>query len=103
MTEKRKVYEEKYEAQLKEWNAEITLFNARADKAKVEAKIEYYKLIETLQGKQDTARMKLQELRTSDDDVWEDIRTGAENVLSEVTTAFKSVAERFEKQEAVCT
>jgi predicted methyltransferase len=96
MADKRKVYEDKFDEQLKEWNAEITLFNAKADKAKAEAKIEYYKMIETLQGKQDTARIKLQELRTAGDDAWEDIRTGAENVWSEVTAAFQSVAERFE-------
>jgi len=96
MADKRKVYEAKFDAQLKEWNAEITLFNAKADKAKAEAKIEYYKMIETLQGKQDTARMKLQELRTAGDDVWEDIRAGAENVWSDVMTAFQSAAERFE-------
>ena len=96
MADKRKVYEAKFDAQLKEWNAEITLLNAKADKASAEAKIEYYKMIETLQGKQDTARMKLQELRTAGDDAWEDIRTGAENVWSEVTTAFQSVAEKFE-------
>jgi DNA polymerase III delta prime subunit len=96
MADKRKVYEEKFDAQLKEWSAEIALLNAKADKAKAEAKNEYYKMIEALQGKQDKARIKLQELRTAGDDAWEDIRTGAENVWSEVNTAFQSVAERFE-------
>jgi hypothetical protein len=95
MADKRKIYEDKFDAQLKEWNAEITLFNAKADKANAEAKIGYYKMIETLQGKQDTARIKLQELRTADDDEWEDIRTGAENVWSEVTAAFQSAAAGF--------
>jgi hypothetical protein len=48
-----------------------------------------------LQGKQDTARMKLQELRTVGDDVWEDLKTGAENVCDEVKTAFQGAALRF--------
>jgi hypothetical protein len=48
--------------QLKEWSAEIALLKARSHKAKAEAKIEYYKTIETLQGKQGAARTKLQEL-----------------------------------------
>lgn len=95
MKDKRKAYEEKFDAQLKEWSAEIALLNAKADKAKAEAKIEYYKTIEALQGKQDTARAKLQELRTTSDDAWEDLEAGAENVWSEVKTAFHSAASRF--------
>jgi multidrug resistance efflux pump len=95
MTDKRKAYEEKFDAQLKEWSAEIALLKAKADKAKAEAKIEYYKTIETLQGKQDGASTKLQELRAAGDDAWEDIKTGAENVWTEVKTAFNSVASRF--------
>lgn len=95
MADKRKIYEEKFDAQLKEWNAEIILLNAKADKAKTEVKDEFYKMIETLQGKQDTAKMKLHELRNAGDDAWEDIRTGAENVWSDVKTAFQSAAARF--------
>ncbi|MCX5811295.1 MAG: coiled coil domain-containing protein [Proteobacteria bacterium] len=95
MTDKRKAYEEKFDAQLKEWMAEIALFNAKADKTKAEAKIEYYKMIETLQGKQDAARTKLQELRTAGDDAWEDLKTGAENVWTEVKTSFQSAASRL--------
>jgi hypothetical protein len=95
MTDKRKAYEERFDAQLKEWSAEIALLNAKAGKAKAEAKMEYYKTIETLQGKQDTARTKLQELRTAGDDAWEDLKTGAESVWTEVKTAFNSATSRF--------
>ena len=59
MTDKRKAYEEKLDAQLEEWNAQIALLKARADKAKAEAKIEYYKTIEALQHKQDETRANL--------------------------------------------
>lgn len=95
MTDKRKAYEEKFDAQLKEWSAQIALLNAKADKAKAEVKIEYYKTIETLRSNQDAAKMKLQELRTAGDDAWEDLKTGAENVWTEVKTAFQSAASRF--------
>jgi len=95
MKDKRKIYEEKIDAQLKEWNTEIALLNAKADKAKAEAKVEYYKTIETLQGMQDKARMKLQEIRTTGDDVWDDLKTSAENVWAEVNSAFQSAATKF--------
>jgi len=95
MTDKRKAYEEKFDAQLKERSAEIALLKAKADKARAEAKIEYYKTIETLQGKQNMARTTLQELRAAGDDAWEDLKTGAENVWTEVKSAFNSAASKF--------
>ena len=95
MTDKRKAYEEKFDAQLGELSAQIVLLKAKADKAKAEVKIEYYKTIENLQGKQDAARTKFLELRTVSDDVWEDIKAGAENVLDDVKTAFNRAISRF--------
>ena len=95
MTDKRKAYEEKFDAQLKEWSAAIALLKAKGDKARTEAKTEYQKTIETLQGKLDAARTKSQELRAAGDDAWEDLKTGAENVWAEVKTAFQSAVSRF--------
>jgi len=95
MKDKRKAYEEKLDAQLEEWNAQIALFKARADKAKAEAKIEYYKTIEALQHRQDEARAKLSELKTSGDEAWEDLKTGAEKVWAEVKAAFHGAASKF--------
>jgi hypothetical protein len=93
--EKRKAYEEKLDAQLKEWNAQIALFKARADKAKAEAKIEYYKTIEGLQHKENEARAKLHELSTAGDEAWEDLKTGAEKAWDEVKAAFRNAGLKF--------
>ena len=95
MTEKRKAYEEKLDAQLKEWSAQIALFKARADKAKAEAKIEYYKTIETLQHGQDKARVKLHELKNAGDEAWEDLKTGTEKAWAEVKAAFHSAVSKL--------
>ncbi len=64
MMDKRKAYEEKLDAQLEEWSAQIALLKARAAKAKAEAKIEYNETIEALQHRQEEARAKLHELKT---------------------------------------
>ena len=95
MKEKRKAYEEKFDAQLDEWKAQIALLKARADKAKAEAKIEYYETIETLQHRQDEAGTKLHELKTAGDEVWEDLKTGAEKAWAEVKTAFHEATYKF--------
>lgn len=52
-------------------------------------------MVETLQRKQETAIMKLQELKAAGDDGWEDLKTGAEKAWDEVKTALQSAASRF--------
>lgn len=94
--DERKTYEEKLNAQLKEWSAEIALLNAKADKATAETKIEYYKMITIVERKQETAAMKFQELRAAGDDGWEDLKAGAEKAWAAVKTALQSAASKFE-------
>jgi chromosome segregation ATPase len=95
MNDKRKAYEEKLDAQLKEWNAQITLLRAKAKNAKAGAKVDYYKTIEALEQKQDKAKTKLQELKTAGNEAWEAVKTGAEKAWTEVKTAYHDAASRF--------
>ena len=95
MKDTRKAYEEKLDAQLKEWNAQIALLKAKADNARADAKIEYYKTIDALQHKQNDARTKLLELKTAGDEAWEDLKTGAEKAWTEVKTAYHEASARF--------
>jgi len=95
MTDKRKAYEEKLDAQLKEWNAQIALIKAKAENAKADAKIDSYKTIETLEHKQVQAKTKLQELKTSGDEAWEAVKGGAEKAWAEVKAAYHDAASKF--------
>jgi len=47
----KKAYEQKFEAQLKEWNAEIEKLKTKAGKAKAEAHIAYHENIEKIKEK----------------------------------------------------
>jgi predicted ATP-binding protein involved in virulence len=95
MNGKRKAYVEKFDAQLKEWSAEIAQFKAKADKAQAEAKIEYYKTIRVLQYMRDQAEIKLDKLKTASDDAWEDLMVGTEKAWAEIKTSFQDAASRF--------
>jgi hypothetical protein len=95
MTDKRKAYEEKLGAQLKEWNAEIALLKAKAENARADFKVEYATKIDTLQHKRDIAKERLRELKDAGDEAWEDLKTGAEKAWAEVKTAFHDVAAKF--------
>jgi len=68
---------------------------ARADKAKAEAKVEYYTTIEALQLKRDTARAKLNELKTSGEDAWDNLKAGVEKAWAEVKSAFYAAASKL--------
>lgn len=95
MKDKRKAYEEKLDAQLKEWSAEIALLKAKADNAKADARIEYIKTIDALQRKQNEAATKLRELKAAGDEAWEDLKTGAEKAWADVKTAYHDASSRF--------
>jgi chromosome segregation ATPase len=95
MEDKRKAYEEKLDAQLKEWNAQIALLKARAENAKADAKVDYHKAIEALEHKQDKAKTKLQELKTAGDEAWDAVKTGAEKAWAEVKTAYHDAVSKF--------
>jgi hypothetical protein len=61
-----------------------------ADKGKAEAKTEYYKNIEALQRRHDEAGKKLHELKSANDEAWDDLKTALEKVWDEVMTADRS-------------
>ncbi|HUN54779.1 MAG TPA: hypothetical protein VMU29_06440 [Smithella sp.] len=56
MKDKRKAFEAMIHGQLKEWDTQITLLKARADKGKAEVKIEYIKTFQALRRRQEKAR-----------------------------------------------
>ena len=95
MKDKRKAYEEKLDAQLEEWNAQIALLKGKAANAKSDAKIDYNKTIDALEHKKDEAKNKLQELKTAGDEAWEDVKAGAEKAWAEVKTAYHDAASKF--------
>jgi predicted nucleotide-binding protein (sugar kinase/HSP70/actin superfamily) len=90
-------YEDMIDAQLKEWSAQIALLTLKfkADRTKAEVKIDYYKIIDAVQRKQEEARTKLQELKTAGDEAWEDVKKGAEKAWSEVKTVYHDAKSRF--------
>jgi len=95
MKDKRKAYEEKLDAQLKEWNAQIALLKAKAANAEADVKIDYYKTIDAFEHKEKEAKTKLQELKTAGDEAWEAVKAGMEKTWAEVKTAYHDAASKF--------
>jgi archaellum component FlaC len=95
VSKKKKAYEQKIDAQLKEWGTQVEVLKAKAEKAKTEAKITYLKQIEELRRKEESLRGKLHELKGSGDEAWEDFKGGMEEALSDMKKALKRAASRF--------
>ena len=95
MKEKRKAYEEKFNAQFEEWNSQIALLKAKANMAKADMKIKYHKNIEALEFKQKVAGTRFSELKKGGDEAWEELKTGTEKAWDEVKTAYHNAASKF--------
>ena len=83
---------------MKEWTAKMDVLKAKAEKAKGEAKIKYYEETEDLRTKQKLAKQKLQDLRESGDDAWEELKAGGDKALDDLRDALNRAASRFKKK-----
>jgi hypothetical protein len=95
MAGKREVYENKFNAQLTEWSAQIALLNAKAANAKADASIDYQEAIASLQAKRDAAAAKYHELTAASDDAWDDVKNGAERAWNDVKSAYHDAVSKF--------
>jgi uncharacterized protein YhaN len=93
--ETRDEYQGKMESQFSEWGKEIDNLKARADKAAADTRQGYYDEIEALRAKESSMRTKLQELKTSGDDAWGDLKEGLDNSWNQVKDSFNKAAARF--------
>jgi seryl-tRNA synthetase len=88
-------YEKKLQAQLDKWDAEINKLKAKADGAKADGQLEYYKEIEELRTMQKNATDKLTELKNSSDDAWEDLKSGIDSAIGSLDNAFRAAVSRY--------
>jgi hypothetical protein len=86
----KEAYQQKFDAQLREWGAKIDVLKAKADQATAGAKIEYYEQIEELRFKQAAAQKKFEEFRDAGEQAWEELKPGLEHAWDD----FKSAVEK---------
>jgi chromosome segregation ATPase len=91
----KEAYQKKLEAQLKQWDAELALLSAKANKATADARINYENELESLRSKRAAAHETLEELRKRSENAWEDMKDGMEKVWDEMGKAMEKVAARF--------
>ncbi|HSB06750.1 MAG TPA: universal stress protein [Thermodesulfobacteriota bacterium] len=96
--EKKKAYQEKIETQLKEWEPKIDALKTKADKAKTDAQAMYKEQVENLRTKQEAARQKLQELRDSGGEAWEEVKVGLDKAIEDLKQTFNRARSKFREK-----
>jgi hypothetical protein len=91
----KEAYEQKMQAQLDEWSAEIDKLKAKANSAEADAQLNYHKQIEELQSKKETAAHKLTELKNASSDTWEELKAGLDDAWNSLADALKSATSKM--------
>ena len=92
----KEAYQEKIEAQLREWTAKINELKAKADGAKADAKSEMNKRIDALRVKKVAAQAKFQALKQAGAEKWEQLRTGLDQAMADLKTTWESTRPKRE-------
>lgn len=92
----RRAYREKREARLQELAARLDLWEAKAKKAKADARIRAVEEIGRLRGKLEAARLKLSLLQDAGEAAREDVKAGVEAAMRDLRAGFRRASSRFE-------
>jgi 3-deoxy-D-manno-octulosonic-acid transferase len=91
----KEAYQEKMEAQIKEWTAKLSDMKAKADKAGADAKVQMYQQIDQLRARKEAAQEKLTEIKAASADSWETLKTGMEKAQDEMKKTWESMKAKF--------
>jgi chromosome segregation ATPase len=87
----RDVYEKKMKVRLDEWKAKLDEFKEMADEEETNLQLEYYTMIDEIKLELDAAHKKLQLLKKSGDDKWEELKAEIETTWDLLDELIRSI------------
>ncbi len=87
----KKAYQEKIEAQLKEWQSEVDKLKAQAQGKSADAKIEYGKKVKELEKKMEQSKEKLEGLKKAGESTWEEVKKEVEKETNELKAQLRDI------------
>lgn len=93
----KELYQQKKQAQLDEWRAEVDKLKAKASGASADAQLEMNKQIKTLESKIEEGKTKLSQLAEAGEDAWEAIKDGVESAWDSLKSAVSDAAAKFKE------
>ncbi len=97
MINDKELYQQKKQAQLDEWKAEIDKLKAKADMASADTQIKINAQIKTLEHKLDEGNAKLSELTKATGEAYDSVKTGVESAWDTLASAFSDASTKFKK------
>lgn len=91
----KELYQQKMQAKLDEWRADIDKLKAKASGASADAQLEFKKHIKTLEGKFEEGKEKLSKFADASEEAWETMKEGIESAWDSLKSAVSDVADKF--------
>jgi predicted nuclease with TOPRIM domain len=91
------LYQEKYQAKLDEWEADIIKLKAKARQEQSAASIQMQHKIDALEAKHALLKEKLSTLSDNSNSAWREIKSGIEKAGSDLSGSIKAAVHTFYK------
>ncbi|MFN3335233.1 MAG: coiled coil domain-containing protein [Caldilinea sp.] len=95
----KELYQQKLQAQLDEWAAEIDKLKAKASGASADAQLQLNNEIELLQTRIDEAKSKIGELAEAGEDAWESVKGSTEAIWNSISSTFSETIAKLKEKE----
>ncbi len=92
---KKELYEQKMQAQLDVWQADVEKLNARASLASANAQLELNREINALKGNLELGKSRLAEIEDASEEAWESIKVGVDSAWDSLKVAFSDAKAKF--------
>jgi len=96
--ESREAYIKKLETTLREWSAEIDKLKAKAESSEAKIKEEYHKGIGDLRARSEDIKKRIQKLKESGGESWEDLKSGTEKAWQEMKAAIEKATSKMKQK-----
>lgn len=92
---KKEEYQKKLNAQLEKYEQKIDALQAQSRVMAQDAKDELNEKLETLRDKKEALQQKADELESKSGQAWQDLKTGIDESIEDLNTAFEKAASHF--------
>jgi len=96
---KREIYRQKYEAELREWEAKVEALAAHAQKLGAEAKLELAPHVDAAHGRMDAARARLRALAETTDEKWDAVTGDVDKAWKDTKAAVEGAFDALRKHQ----
>lgn len=91
------LYQQKIQAQLDEWKADLDKLRAKASGASADAKLNLGQQVKNLESKMNEGKAKLAEVTNASEEAWDSLKGGVESAWESLRSGFKEAADKFKK------